>query len=82
MKIEYNINNEEIVNNLKFEIEKWTKKIEDELKKFDKENPKIKNIIAYLQDSKYFYNKGDLVRSFEAIIWAWALFEINFKMEK
>jgi hypothetical protein len=36
----------------------------------------LKNIDAYLSDSKYFYRQGDLIRSFEAIIWAWSWWEI------
>lgn len=80
MKKEQKINNERIVEELKIEIEKWTKRMEDELEKIKtQEDEIIKNIKAYVSDSKYFYSRGDLVRAFEAIIWAWALFEINFK---
>lgn len=83
-KIENRSEEKDIEIRLKAEIEKWTKKIEEELRNFSKENKKeiLKNIKAYIEDSKYFYNKGDLVRAFEAIIWAWALFEINFGREE
>ena len=37
----------------------------------------VKNIEAYISDSSYFRKKGDMVRSFEAIIWAWAWLEIG-----
>jgi hypothetical protein len=62
------------------EIEKWTKKIEKEtegikIKDKNKEHF-LSNIQAYIKDSKYFLEKGDLVRSFEAIVWAWSWIEI------
>ena len=65
---------------LRKEINKWTKKIEKEIKKI-KLNDKTKkrlldNIHAYIKDSKYFMNKGELIRSFEAIVWAWSWLEI------
>jgi len=31
---------------------------------------------AYISDSKHFLKEGDYVRSFEAIVWAWAIYEI------
>ena len=37
----------------------------------------LENISAYLRDSKYFLDKGDLIRAFEAVIWAWAWMEIG-----
>jgi hypothetical protein len=72
---------------LEKEIAKWTKRLEKDLK--TKKIPKgkntdhfLKNINAYLSDSKYFYKKGDLIRSFEAIIWAWAWWEILGEIRK
>ena len=35
------------------------------------------NIEAYISDSRYFLEKGDLIRAFEAVIWAWAWIEIS-----
>ena len=35
------------------------------------------NIAAYINDSKHFIDKMDYVRSFEAIVWAWAWIEIG-----
>ncbi|MEM7816833.1 MAG: DUF357 domain-containing protein [Candidatus Aenigmatarchaeota archaeon] len=80
-------NHSKIIEQLKNETEKWTKRIEKKLEEIKRENNKekeeiIRNIEAYIEDSKYFHNKGDLVKAFEAIIWAWALFEINFKIEE
>lgn len=62
------------------EINKWAKKIEKEtegikIKDKNKEHF-LSNIQAYIKDSKYFLEKGDLIRSFEAIIWAWSWVEI------
>jgi len=63
------------------ETEKWLKKAEAEFKK-TKPNEKrgeefSKNIAAYLNDTKYFSEKKDYVRAFEAVIWAWAWIEIG-----
>jgi hypothetical protein len=66
---------------LRKEIEKWAKRIENEIKNIELKDKKRKdvldNIHAYIKDSKYFADKGDLIRSFEAIIWAWAWLEIG-----
>ena len=35
------------------------------------------NITAYISDCRYFLEKGDLIRAFEAVIWAWAWIEIG-----
>lgn len=63
------------------EIEKWTKKINKERKTVFAESEKskefLKNIDAYIEDSKYFLEKKDLVRSFEAVVWAWAFLTIG-----
>ncbi|MBI5061605.1 MAG: DUF357 domain-containing protein [Candidatus Aenigmarchaeota archaeon] len=64
---------------LRSEIGKWTEKIEEARKNVridEKHRNSLKNIDAYTSDSKHFLEKGDLIRSFEAIIWAWAWIEI------
>ncbi|MBI4162527.1 MAG: DUF357 domain-containing protein [Candidatus Aenigmarchaeota archaeon] len=70
----------QLENNLKEEIEKWTKKAKEKRKNLklidDSRENMIKNIDAYIKDSQYFLEKGDLVRSFEAITWAWSWMEI------
>ena len=69
---------------LKDEIEKWTRKLEREMPKakVDGKNASfVANIKAYVKDSKHFAKKGDLIRSFEAIIWAWAWLEILKELE-
>ncbi len=40
----------------------------------------LRNISAYILDSKYFVESGDLIRAFEAVIWAWAWIEIGLEM--
>jgi hypothetical protein len=67
------------------EIDKWTGRIEKATKsvklrdKYQKDPSKqrlLENIHAYIKDSRHFAEKGDPIRSFEAIIWAWAWLEI------
>lgn len=41
----------------------------------------LSNMKAYVEDSKYFLEKGDLVRSFEAVVWAMAIFETCRQLE-
>ena len=70
---------------LSAEIEKWTKKISSELENAEAASPKgkemLRNIKAYVEDSAHFSEGGDLVRSFEAIVWAWAWLEIGIDMQ-
>lgn len=70
---------------LRKETGKWTEKIEKEMERVRlKEHGKdelLMNIRAYVKDSKHFMDKGDLIRSFEAIIWAWAWLEILKELE-
>jgi uncharacterized protein len=69
---------------LKSEIDKWSKKIAAEMENAEASSPKGKemlaNIQAYVSDSSHFREKGDLVRSFEAIVWAWAWLEIGLDL--
>ncbi len=37
----------------------------------------LENIEAYLSDSQHFEDEDDLVRAFEAVVWAWAWLEIG-----
>jgi len=61
------------------ETEKWLKVLEERLarakildKKVDNE---IENVKAYIHDSKYFLGKKDFVRAFEAVIYAYGIYE-------
>ncbi len=63
------------------ETEKWLLRAESEFQKIKPASKKgeefAKNIAAYLNDTKYFSEKKDYVRAFEAVIWAWAWIEIG-----
>lgn len=63
---------------LKSETLKWLEKAEHLYSKVSpKDSPFAENIAAYLSDSRHFLNNGDLIRAFEAVIWAWAWMEIG-----
>lgn len=63
------------------ETEKWSQKLQNNLKHSTAQNEKgkefIKNIKAYLNDSQYFMENNQLIEAFEAVIWAWAYLEIG-----
>ena len=65
---------------LKTQTRKWLARIESEIRgtrPLDKRGePLLKNIRAYIKDSGYFIKKGDWVRAFEAVIWAWSWLSI------
>ena len=79
-------NNRELEEELRREIEKWSKKLSQELAKVlatCKSGEEIlRNAKAYFSDSKHFLEKGDLIRAFECLIWAWAWIEIGKEMGK
>ncbi len=68
---------------LRKETEKWLERLRKSYKdieltgKLSEEDlhPIFENIVAYIKDCKYFLDKGDLVRAFEAVIYAWGLLE-------
>ncbi|HID60492.1 MAG TPA: DUF357 domain-containing protein [Hadesarchaea archaeon] len=61
------------------EIEKWSKRLDNSLLSAhpsDEKGAKIlQNIKAYRNDSKHFIERGDMIKSFECLVWAWALLE-------
>ena len=63
------------------EIKKWTTKLDDALStakaRKDRGDKMFSNIRAYRKDSGHFLERGDLIRSFECLIWAWALLEVG-----
>ena len=70
---------------LKKETEKWLERIKEERKKIvlsdtNKEDF-IKNIDAYISDSEHFLQNNDLIRAFEAVIWAYAWLEIGKELK-
>lgn len=66
---------------LEEEIEKWKGKLEKEIEQVQPKSEEgsefMENIRAYYKDSKHFYQKGKLVESFEALVWAWSWLEIG-----
>jgi hypothetical protein len=66
------------------QIKKWTEKLENEracIELTDRrgENP-LRNVDAYISDSKHFFNKKDYVRSFECLIYAWGILETSIEL--
>jgi len=66
---------------LKKETEKWLAKLEKErssmriLKDSRELKAVLKNLDAYIKDTRHFLEKGDFVRAFEAVIYAWGILE-------
>lgn len=60
---------------LKRETLKWLERIEKV--RFSGKSDFERNIRAYISDSRYFLEKGDLIKAFECVIWAWAWLEIG-----
>ncbi len=72
---------------LREETRKWTERIETEMKAVRPADPGdpekarlLENVRAYVRDSRHFEAKGDLIRGFEAIIWAWANLELGLQL--
>ena len=67
------------------EIKKWSKKLDDSLSNVRHSNERgarmLQNINAYRSDSKHFLEEGDLIKSFECLIWAWANLELGKELE-
>ncbi|MBI2578718.1 MAG: DUF357 domain-containing protein [Candidatus Aenigmarchaeota archaeon] len=70
---------------LREETEKWLARIKEKknnvVAKDEKAKEHLKNMEAYISDSEYFLKKGDLVRAFEAVVWAWAILDMLEKLE-
>jgi hypothetical protein len=64
---------------LRIETVKWQKKAEDLYEKVSGDGEFLENVSAYIRDCQYFLEKGDLIRAFEAVIWAWAWMEIGLE---
>ena len=65
---------------LENETNKWLARIEpiaEKIECFDsKGEHMLQNMKAYISDTKHFLEKKDYVRAFEAVVWAWAIYEI------
>ena len=68
---------------LKRETNKWIEKLEKiSFSARTKKGEEYKeNIESYIKDSKHFFKQKDYVKAFEAIIWAWAFFEISLDLK-
>ncbi|MDI6643122.1 MAG: DUF357 domain-containing protein [Candidatus Hodarchaeaceae archaeon] len=66
---------------LREEIRKWAAKLDDAFSAIGaidgRGREMLSNIEAYRKDSKHFLERGDLIKSFECLIWAWALLEVG-----
>jgi len=75
-----------IEDELKNETEKWLERAEEKFnglragKDWKSGETFLKNIRAYIEDSKWFLEKGDLIRAFECVIWAWAWMDIGLEL--
>lgn len=67
------------------EIEKWSKRLDDALFGVHPSGERgikmLQNIRAYREDSKHFLGRGDLIKSFECLIWAWAILEVGRELD-
>jgi uncharacterized protein len=66
--------------NLLAETQKWLGRADDLFGRLTGDERFLENISAYLSDSRYFLEKGDLIRAFESVVWAWAWMEIGLEM--
>lgn len=64
---------------LEAETKKWLEKAEDLFENISGDEDFLENISAYINDSHYFLDNGDLIRAFESVVWAWAWMEIGLQ---
>lgn len=63
---------------LKAEIEKWSLKLNEKrasLHATKEAEGQLRIADDYIEDSRHFLKEGQLVESFEAIVYAWAIIE-------
>jgi hypothetical protein len=73
----------ELQETIRSETEKWFARLESAYSGFSPTGklpekdlkPIRRNIEAYMKDARYFLERGDLVRAFEAVVYAWGLLE-------
>ena len=74
---------------LQHETNKWLARLKKETRgikpagKVDHEKVEnsIKNIKAYIKDAEYFVGIDDMVRAFEAVVYAWGIYETCLRLE-
>ncbi len=69
----------DLARDLRAETLKWLTRAEELFCKLAGDEQFLENVSAYLSDSRHFLNNGDLIRAFEAVIWAWAWMEIGLE---
>lgn len=62
---------------LEEETQKWLRLGKTRILELEGDESFLENISAYISDTSYFLEKKDFIRSFEAVIWAWAWMEIG-----
>lgn len=66
------------------ETTKWLERIRERIRNVSALNENgeefLRNIEAYISDTEYFFKKGDLVKAFECVVWAWAWLEIGLRI--
>jgi uncharacterized protein len=69
-----------LAEDLSAESRKWLERADALFCRLEGEEGFLENISSYLSDSRYFLEKGDLIRAFESVVWAWAWMEIGLKI--
>lgn len=69
----------DLAEDLKTETLKWLTRAEELFCKLTGEEQFLENVSAYISDSRHFLDNGDLIRAFEAVVWAWAWMEIGLE---
>jgi hypothetical protein len=74
----------ETADRLRSETDRWRRRLDEALPEATPATAQgrrmLENIRAYRSDCDHFEEAGDLVRAFEAIVWAWAWLEIGADM--
>jgi hypothetical protein len=73
---------------LKAQTLKWLKRLEKELKDIESTDKMPKqefkslkeNMMAYMKDARHFMDKKDWVRAFEAVIYAYGIYETSLRV--
>jgi len=70
---------------LEEETLKWLEKLEKRMEKTEILDKKAKdsliNVDSYMSDAKHFLNKKDYVRAFEAMVYAFGIYETLINLE-
>ncbi len=71
---------------LEAETRKWLERLENDMQLIKSSKlPKptaeqMDNVYAYIEDCRYFLGKKDHINSFEAIIYAWGIYETLLRL--